>query len=169
MRKPGRILIINGGGCVAFAVSRVSDLPLEALAPLIAESERLGWRFVRRLADGWAAGTNRFDRDGESFFVARMSGAIVGVCGLNADTYVANDTTGRVRRLYVLRAYRGIGIGERLVQTVIAAAAGRFQRLRVKTENPEADRLYRRLGFQVVTGVADCTHMLDFIGTRRST
>jgi hypothetical protein len=36
---------------VAVAVDPVRDLPSDALAPLIAESEREGWRFVRRPAD----------------------------------------------------------------------------------------------------------------------
>ena len=41
-------------------------------------SERDGWRFVRRLADVWAAGTNRFDRPGEALFAARVEGSILG-------------------------------------------------------------------------------------------
>jgi hypothetical protein len=32
-------------------VARLFDLPAAALAPLVAESEQDGWRFVRRLAD----------------------------------------------------------------------------------------------------------------------
>jgi GNAT superfamily N-acetyltransferase len=148
-------------GDLAFAVDRVSDLPSDALAPLIAESEREGWRFVRRLADEWAYGTNRFDRPGEALFVARVDGSIIGICGLNADPYAADETTGRVRRLYVLRAYRGKGIGSQLVRAVLAAAIGRFQRLRVRTDSLEAGELYQRLGFQRVSGVADCTHTLQ--------
>ena len=48
-------------------VERLSDLPPDATATMVAESDREGWRFVRRLADDWAAGTNRFDRPGEAF------------------------------------------------------------------------------------------------------
>jgi GNAT superfamily N-acetyltransferase len=148
---------------VDVAVDPVNDLPPDALTPLIAESEYEGWRFVRRLADEWAAGTNRFDRPGEALFVARVGGSIIGVCGLNADPYTADEATGRVRRLYVLRAYRGRGAGRQLVRAVVGAATGRFQRLRVRTENPEAGRLYQRLGFQRVAGVADCTHTLELV------
>jgi GNAT superfamily N-acetyltransferase len=149
------------GGAVAVTVDPVRELSPAALVPLVAESEREGWRFVRRLADEWAGGANRFDRPGEVLFVARMGGSIIGVCGLNADPYAGNKTTGRVRRLYVLRAYRGRGVGERLVRAVLGAAKGRFQRLRVRTESPEAGRLYQRHGFQLVAGVADCTHSLE--------
>jgi GNAT superfamily N-acetyltransferase len=141
-------------------VTRLNDLPLDALAPLVAESERDGWRFVRRLTDEWIAGTNRFDRPGEGLFAAWGDDRVVGVCGLNADPYATDVTLGRVRRLYVARTSRGHGIGRRLVQAVIQAARGRFRLLRVRTENPVADRLFERIGFAGVVGVPDCTHVL---------
>jgi ribosomal protein S18 acetylase RimI-like enzyme len=148
---------------LAVAVDQVRDLLPDALALLVADSECEGWRFVRRLADEWTSGRNRFDRPGEALFVARVSGSIVGVCGLNADPFAADRTTGRVRRLYVLREYRGRGFGEQLVRAVVAAASGRFRRLRVRTESWEADRLYQRLGFQPTAGEADCTHAFDLV------
>jgi len=43
----------------------------------------------------------------------------------------------------------------------MSSAAGRFARQRVRTENPEAGRLYERLGFRPVAGEADCTHALE--------
>jgi GNAT superfamily N-acetyltransferase len=153
---------------LAVTVDPVRDLPSDALAPLIAESEREGWQFVRRLADEWTVGSNRFDRPGEGLFVARLGGSIIGVCGLNADPYAADGAIGRVRRLYVLRAYRGRGVGRQLVRAVIAAATGRFQRLRARTENPKAARLYQWLGFQPAAGVADCTHTLELVRAEQS-
>ncbi len=142
-------------------IERATDLSARDLAPLIAESESEGWRFLRRLIDDWTSGANRFDRPGEVFFVARVAGLIVGVCGLNVDPYAADELTGRVRRLYVLRDYRGNGIGRRLVEAVVAAAMGRFRSLRVRTENPDAARFYECLGFANITGDLECTHVLE--------
>jgi GNAT superfamily N-acetyltransferase len=141
-------------------VARLSQLPADALALLVAESEGEGWRFVRRLADEWAAGTNRFDRPGEALFAAWADGELVGVCGLNADPYTADPAVGRVRRLYVLRAFRGRGMGRRLVRAVIQSARARFQSLRVRTESAAAGRLYEQLGFVPTIGHTDCTHTL---------
>jgi GNAT superfamily N-acetyltransferase len=141
-------------------VARLFDLPADALAPLVADSAQEGWRFVRRLAEEWADGTNRFDRPGEALLAAWMDGALVGVCGLNADPYAGDPTIGRVRRLYVLRQLRGRGVGRLLVQAVVQLARPRFRSLRVRTDGAVAGRLYQRLGFVPTFGVRDCTHTL---------
>jgi GNAT superfamily N-acetyltransferase len=143
------------------SIKRLDELPPDGLAELAAESERSGFRFVRRLLDEWAAGVNRFDRPGEALFAAVVDRRVVGVCGLNVDPYGAGPRVGRVRRLYVLAAHRRGGVGRRLVAAVVAAARGRFDRLRLRTENPEAARFYERLGFRPCPGRDDCTHILN--------
>ena len=55
-------------------IERLTDLPLDSLAALVAESEQGGWRFVSRLGEEWAAGGNRFDRPGEALFGAWADG-----------------------------------------------------------------------------------------------
>jgi GNAT superfamily N-acetyltransferase len=135
---------------------------LASCSPL--HSLREGWRFVRRLADEWVAGTNRFDRSGEELLAAWADGALVGVCGLNTDPYAGDPATGRVRRLYVLRAFRGRGVGRLLVQAVLQSARTRFRSLRLRTESAAAGRLYERLEFVPAVGVPDCTHTL-ILGT----
>jgi GNAT superfamily N-acetyltransferase len=151
------------------SVERLTNLPPDALDVLAAESEQDGWRFVRRLADEWATGANRFDRPGEALFAAWAAGQLVGVCGLNADPYSPKWGVGRVRHLYVLRDFRRRGIGRRLVEAVVAAARRRFSSLRLRTENPEAAVYYERLGFQQRVGMPDCTHALDLeINAQRS-
>lgn len=137
------------------------DLRATDLAPLVAEADRAGWRFVRRLVDEWASGVNRFAGPGEALFLARAGGVVVGVCGLTQDPYASDPTVGRVRRLYVLEAVQGRGVGRRLVEAVLRAAVGRFRTLRVRTENPTAGRLYERLGFRPTPALPDCTHVRD--------
>lgn len=149
------------GAPVAVLIERLSELPPDRLGPLVAESERAGVRFVRRLADEWTSGRNRFDRQGEGLFAAVVGGRMIGVCGLNVDPYVGAPTVGRVRHLYVLSAYRKVGVGERLVREVVAAARGPFGVLRLRTQNPAAARLYERLGFRRCPDVADCTHLME--------
>jgi GNAT superfamily N-acetyltransferase len=145
-------------------VERLVDLPTRDVAPLIVESELEALQFVRRLAEEWAAGRNRFDGPGEALFGAREGGRLVGVCGLNIDPYLASPVIGRVRHLYVLAAHRRRGVGRRLVGAVVAAARGPFATLRLSTSDPAAARLYEALGFHRREGDTHCTHRLDLGG-----
>jgi GNAT superfamily N-acetyltransferase len=149
------------GVTTAATVEQLAQSPAACLGALIAESEAAGLRFVRRLADEWTDGTNRFDRAGEALFIGRIAGEVVGVCGLNVDPYTTAPATGRVRHLYVGVAHRRRGVGGRLVASVIEAARGRFDHLRLRTHNPEAAALYERLGFRRRDDVADCTHVME--------
>ena len=49
-------------------IERLGDLPDAGFEVLRAESEQAGLRFLRRLADDWASGVNRFHRPGEALF-----------------------------------------------------------------------------------------------------
>lgn len=118
-------------------------------------------RLVRRLVDEWATGANRFDRLGEGLFGAWVDGQLVGVCGLNVDPYTGEARVGRVRHLYVLSPFRRRGVGRRLIAEVVAAARGPFDTLRLRTQNPEAARLYEALGFRRSDQTAECTHLMD--------
>ena len=140
-------------------VGRFQDLPIDALAPLLAESEQAGWKFLRRLSDDWASGANHFSKPGESIFAASAAGTLIGVCGLNVDPYAGNRRVGRVRHLYVLSGFRRLGVGRRLVEAVVAAAKGWFVLLRLRTESDEAAEFYEALGFQRRSDMPDCTHV----------
>ena len=144
-------------------VERLRDLPPGMLSDLVDEAERAGLRFPGRLATEWASGVNRFDRPGEALFAARAGSRVIGMCGLNVDPYTTAPRVGRVRHLYVLEAHRCDGVGRRLVEAVIEAARGSFDRLRLRTNNPAAARLYEALGFSRCSE-ADCTHALDLCG-----
>jgi GNAT superfamily N-acetyltransferase len=142
-------------------IERLTELSPGQLRTVIADSEAQGLSFVRRLDEEWAGGVNRFDRPGEALFVACDGINVIGVGGLNVDPYANDIAVGRVRHLYVLSAYRRRGIGERLVTTIVDAARGRFQTLRLHTSNPDAARLYERLGFARHADATHCTHTLE--------
>jgi GNAT superfamily N-acetyltransferase len=85
---------------------------------------------------------------------------VVGVCGLNVDPYAAEPRVGRVRHLYVLSGQRRLGVGRRLVSEVIEAARGRFDRLRLRTENPGAAQFYEAIGFRSSGATDNSTHVM---------
>jgi GNAT superfamily N-acetyltransferase len=65
-----------------------------------------------------------------------------------------------VRHLYVWSIHRRRGVGRALVVHVIEAARGRFRDLRLRTDNPDAARLYEALGFRPAREWAVWTHAL---------
>jgi GNAT superfamily N-acetyltransferase len=144
-------------------IQRLRELP-PGLSELVAESERFGFRFLRRLVEEWASGANRFDGPGEALFAARADGRWIGLCGLNTDPYCAEPGVGRVRHLYVATAFRRRRVGRQLVEAVVGAARGVYGRLRLRTHNPEAARFYETLGFRPCQGQAECTHVLELPG-----
>jgi GNAT superfamily N-acetyltransferase len=146
------------------SITRLDDLPADRFAEMLAESVASGYRFLRRVADEWECGVNRFARPGEALLVADLNGRWVGVCGLNIDPYLDDPRVGRVRNVYVLADCRGTGIGRRLVEEAIARARGHFDRLRLRGEEEGPARLYESLGFRPCRGVPDCTHIMEWPG-----
>ena len=143
------------------AIEPLHDLTSSSVGELVAESERFGLRLVRRLADEWVTGANRFDRPGEILFGALVDGRLVGVCGLTIDPYAGDERIGRLRHLYVLSAFRRMGVGRQLVERVMKAAHGRFDAVHLRTNDAAAACLYEKLGFRRDVGRGDHTHVAN--------
>jgi GNAT superfamily N-acetyltransferase len=149
------------------ATSKIVIEPFHASAiallhPLEEEALGDGYRFMSRLRTELEDGSNRFYKPGEALFLAWQDDAVVGVCGLNQDPYLGDPRIGRVRHLYVCKGARRFGVGRALVEAVIEAARGAFDTLTLRTENPDASRLYRSLGFSEEPRFNEATHWLAF-------
>jgi GNAT superfamily N-acetyltransferase len=141
-------------------ITRIKELDLQALDELRRESSQEGYRFVERLCDEWASGTNRFSAPGEALFLATVGDlVVVGVCGLNRDSYVPDPSVGRVRRLYVARAHGRVGVGRALLEAVLAHAREHFRRLRLRSE--VAGEFYLTHGFRRIASETDTTHAME--------
>ena len=141
-------------------IEREKQLKIDEFKPLVEESQQNGFRFVKRLADGWENGSNQFNRAGEFILVAKINEQIVGTCGLNIDPYQAVMGLGRVRHLYVLSDYRRQGIASRLIDRVVEDAKPYFHTLNLRTDSDLADKFYLNRGFQSSHELPECTHWL---------
>lgn len=86
--------------------------------------------------------------------VAREDDCVVGCVGVR----VIDDDIGEVTRLFVARAARGAGLGERLVRAAEAHARERgLREVRLATRHDlvEARRLYMRLGYAETARFSD--------------
>ncbi len=142
-------------------IERVTSLKQNQIIRLIEDSKTEGHRFGQIFMDEYS-GNNRFDRPGESLYVAREEDMVIGICGLNIDPYLDQIDVGRVRRFYVLSKCRGNGVGKQLLLTIVDEAKQHFKKLTLYTENPIAEKLYISMGFSRVEGIHNVSHILNF-------
>ena len=82
-----------------------------------------------------------------AFFVTRVEGAPAGCGGLK----LFDGEYGEVKRMYVRPAYRGLGLGQAMLEHLAAYAQARqipLLRLETGIYQTNAIRLYERFGFQ---------------------
>src|SRR6266581_2589897 len=138
-------------------IVRLTRLDPVQMEPLLEASQREGFRFLARLWDEWARGTNRFEQPGEGLFGLVASGELVGVGGINRQ----NRSTGRLRRFYILPLHRRRGWGSRLLRHILSYAAGDFRWVVLRTDAASADRFYRACGFTLMRDSRDATQRIQ--------
>ena len=137
---------------------RRAQLPLNGIESLLQDSITEGYPFVERLQEEWSSGLNRFSAQGESLYCAFDDEELVAIGGLNRDPFTDSPHTGRLRRIYVRPAWRKRGIGTSLISALLRDAAVHFQQVRLRTDNPDAARLYEKFGFEPLES-QDATHV----------
>ncbi|GAK04001.1 acetyltransferase, GNAT family [Geomicrobium sp. JCM 19037] len=129
-------------------VRKLDRVSLSMLSLLVDESQREGFRFIRRLLRDYEEGTNRFDQLGECLVGAYASdGQLIAIAGLNTDPYCDATRVGRLRRFYVSRPYRRKGTGTLMLESIIQYAKPNYDVLTLYTDSKKADRFYTSFGF----------------------
>jgi GNAT superfamily N-acetyltransferase len=140
---------------------RKIELPISGLERLQSEAREEGYNFIDTLVEEWANAQNRFDAPGEVLCGYLDDGLLLAVGGLNLDPFAGRPDMGRIRRVYVRRAWRDKGIGRALVTALVDEARTYFGCVRLRAENADAARLYERIGFLPVSS-PDATHIIVF-------
>lgn len=141
-------------------IIRIEALPLEDFRPLLQEGREGGYEFLDRLLEEYLDGSNRFDAPGEALFGVYAGRAMIAIGGLNCDPYLKEESTGRVRHVYVLASWRSQGVGRRLLERIIAESRAYFQLLTLRTFSERAGHFYCALGFRTRPEIAGATHHL---------
>lgn len=134
------------------------ELPA-AIEALVREATAEGHDWAADMPPVWRS--EPFTGEGEALFLASEDGALLAMAVISADPFVADSRTGRLRFIYVASAARRRGIAEKLVTRCLELARGRWDRLRLHTENAVAAALYKRHGFRPATDEPRATHVLD--------
>lgn len=113
---------------------------------------------MARLCQEWENGSNRFNKPGEALFGLTVDGELVAIGGINRQ----DDSTGRLRRFYVLPDHRRRGLGTRLLHHILDhAAGGHFRRVILRTDTDAAERFYLAYGFACIRDSHDATHEIE--------
>jgi GNAT superfamily N-acetyltransferase len=141
-------------------IQSLEPLTLEMLRPLLDESLGEGYEFVDRLWREYEAGVNRFDGVGEALLGVFEDNRLIAIGGLHQDLYLADDSIGRIRHVYVLNAYRGQGVGRRLMAALIDAAQSHYHTLTLRTMTSDAAAFYSAIGFEPSPRLENASHWM---------
>ncbi|ORT50223.1 hypothetical protein ST37_10005 [Vibrio sp. qd031] len=128
-------------------IDQIQNLPIE-INCLVAESKSEGFKFLERFVSEFANGTNRFDLPGEALFAVYIGGKLVGIGGVNQELHSNSYGIGRVRRLYISKNVRGVGIGKALMQEIECHAQKHFEELQLFTDSSKAADFYCALDYE---------------------
>ena len=126
-------------------------LPGPGFSRLATEARGEGHRFIDRLWSEWESGRNRFAGAGETLCGIACDGGLIAIGGLNSDPYADPANVGRLRHFFVAGRFRRCGLGSALLAAIVADAAARFTRVRLRTDSRDAALFYESNGFSAVT------------------
>lgn len=121
------------------------SLPLE-MDQVRTAAQNEAYRFIDRLVDDWANGTNRFSEQSERLLIARYDGRLVGGGGITIEPALSGAL--RMRRFYVLPSYRKRGIGRHLVEALLDPAHRAGVAITVNAATDLAPAFWVALGFR---------------------
>ncbi|CAI8830782.1 MULTISPECIES: GNAT family N-acetyltransferase [Priestia] len=140
-------------------IIKLTYLAKRDIKELLTESQEEGFFFFTKLVAEYKNRQNVFNKTGERLWgVYGEQNKLIGVAGLNQNSYSQYANAGRVRRFYVSAQFRIKGIGKRLLKAVIHYAENSYDSLVLYTDTDEAKLFYERNGFKRVYNQHKITH-----------
>lgn len=131
----------------AVSLKRMRTHLPEGFANLGQTSQAEGIRNMAMLESDWLSGANRFEAAGEALFGACFGEQLVGVGGVSRETGYAEPAM-RMRRLFVLPAFRRTGVGQLLAKACIRHGLGSADPLTCNAQaSAAAGPFWESLGF----------------------
>ncbi|MBP3972418.1 GNAT family N-acetyltransferase [Bacillus sp. WL1] len=128
-------------------IRQIEDLMIYEHDYLVQESKEEGFRFLKRLISEYENKINTFNKTGECLYGIFQEGKLIGIGGLNEDPYSENNKIGRLRRFYISKDYRGVGLGNLLLNQLVSHAEKYFKVVVLHTDTKQGDAFYIANGF----------------------
>jgi len=129
---------------------RIEGALPEGFEALRAEAAAEGHRHLDRLAEEWTAEPNLF----HALLAVFQDGDLVGVGGITDEPGDTPEPAWRMRRLYVARRARGMGVARTIANGLLQEALDSVGLVTVHAGNPGAERFWAAMGFVAVEGRA---------------
>ncbi|MGU3371455.1 GNAT family N-acetyltransferase [Bacillus mycoides] len=114
---------------------------------LIQESTKEGFNFLIKLINEYESKRNTFSKTGECLYGIFRGDTLIGIGGLNQDPYTKDNKIGRLRRFYISKDYRRIGLGKLLLKKLLSRAEKYFHVVVLHSDTKQGDEFYSANGF----------------------
>jgi GNAT superfamily N-acetyltransferase len=131
-------------------LERVSNRPPHGFEDLKADALADGHRHLVRLAAELEQNPTMF----HAIFAGYVDGRLAGIGATTDEPALTLGSTGRLRRLYVHRDCRRLGVARTIVMALLQEATGNVSTVTVHAGNDGASRFWEAIGFRPVAGMA---------------
>ncbi|MBG9832287.1 GNAT family N-acetyltransferase [Bacillus wiedmannii] len=128
-------------------IQQIEDLMIYEHDYLVQESKDEGFYFLIKLISEYENKINTFNKNGECLFGIFQGEKLIGIGGLNEDPYTENNKIGRVRRFYISKDYRRVGLGNLLLNRLLSHSEKYFKVVVLHTDTKQGDAFYTVNGF----------------------
>ncbi|MGR5876884.1 GNAT family N-acetyltransferase [Bacillus pacificus] len=128
-------------------IQQIEDLMLYEHNYLVQESKEEGFNFLIKLISEYENKINTFNKTGECLYGIFQGEKLIGIGGLNEDPYTENNKISRLRRFYILKNYRRIGLGKLLLNQLLSYAERILKVVVLHTDTKQGDAFYTANGF----------------------
>lgn len=141
------IFVLRGMDLKDIHIQQIENLMEYEFSHLVQDSEEEGFNFLIRLINGYKNKVNVFNKTGECLYGIFQGDMLIGVGGLNEDPYTKDNKIGRLRRFYISRDYRRLGLGNLLLNQLLCHAEKYFEVIVLHTDTKQGDVFYTANGF----------------------
>ena len=119
-----------------------------------------GFNFLIKLINEYESKRNTFSKTGECLYGIFRGDTLIGIGGLNQDPYTKVNKIGRLRRFYISKDYRRIGLGKLLLKKLLRHAEKYFHVVVLHSDTKQGDEFYSANGFVKIGNYKGSSHLI---------
>ncbi|MBE7150976.1 GNAT family N-acetyltransferase [Bacillus mycoides] len=127
---------------------------------LVQESKEDGFNFLIKLINEYESKRNTFSKTGECLYGIFRGDMLIGIGGLNQDPYTKDNKVSRLRRFYISKDFRRMGLGKLLLKKLLRHAEKYFHVVVLHSDTKQGDEFYSANGFVKSGNYKGSSHLI---------